>query len=572
MARSPRRGALAFVAALLLTLAFATQASAATYTVNTTDDTSDAGTGDGVCADGAAKCSLRAAIEESNDNETADVITLPAGRYVFGAQSASYLVDGDLTINGAGAPDTIIDSDGRDSAFFVTPESSLTGSGFTVTGGKPCDCNGEGGAFFVLGSTLDLTDVRLTRNQVVDGGGGAVVGIGAAMKFTRVRMDHNSSWFAGGAVAALFSELEIVDSVIEANSTQGDGGGLFVAGLENRECGPEGLAAAAGASLSDPSEEPGRLYISGTTINDNVAGARGGAIANSPVEGGIIALLNADESSGEPEQTIVNSTLSGNIAGVQQGCSDGCDLPAVRLAGAIYQDAGDGSLDLVNDTIAENSVVKTFEEEGNDPFNNGGNIAAVGQVSLRNTIVADGTARGEHNNCVSFHEGNRFTSLGHNLETKGNTDHISDCNLTEASDKPNTDPKLGPLADNGGLTPTHALRDGSPAIDAVPTPRVRRSTSAAATAPPAGGRPVRRATSAPTEAYSLADLSVEAKGASATATVGQPLTYTLVVRNSGPDKVNGVTLTDALPAGVELVSADGCIGKRHLCARDARTR
>jgi hypothetical protein len=32
------------------------------------------------------------------------------------------------------------------------------------------------------------------------------------------------------------------------------------------------------------------------------------------------------------------------------------------------------------------------------------------------------------------------------------------------------DPKLGPLADNGGRTRTHALQQGSPAIDAASTP------------------------------------------------------------------------------------------------------
>jgi hypothetical protein len=33
---------------------------------------------------------------------------------------------------------------------------------------------------------------------------------------------------------------------------------------------------------------------------------------------------------------------------------------------------------------------------------------------------------------------------------------------------PGVDPKLGPLKWNGGLTFTHALKKGSPAIDAVP--------------------------------------------------------------------------------------------------------
>ena len=38
--------------------------------------------------------------------------------------------------------------------------------------------------------------------------------------------------------------------------------------------------------------------------------------------------------------------------------------------------------------------------------------------------------------------------------------------LTGPGDQINTDPMLGPLQDNGGLTFTHALLPGSPAIDA----------------------------------------------------------------------------------------------------------
>ncbi|WP_051871201.1 CSLREA domain-containing protein [Chloroflexus sp. MS-G] len=39
---------------------------AATFTVNTTNDTADANPGDGVCADSAGRCSLRAAVMEAN--------------------------------------------------------------------------------------------------------------------------------------------------------------------------------------------------------------------------------------------------------------------------------------------------------------------------------------------------------------------------------------------------------------------------------------------------------------------------------------------------------------------------
>jgi len=57
-------------------------------------------------------------------------------------------------------------------------------------------------------------------------------------------------------------------------------------------------------------------------------------------------------------------------------------------------------------------------------------------------------------------DGLSVTSLGHNLDSDGTC-------FTGAvtGDKPSTEPILGPLADNGGPTETHALLPGSPAID-----------------------------------------------------------------------------------------------------------
>jgi uncharacterized repeat protein (TIGR01451 family) len=53
---------------------------------------------------------------------------------------------------------------------------------------------------------------------------------------------------------------------------------------------------------------------------------------------------------------------------------------------------------------------------------------------------------------------------------------------------------------------------------------------------------------------SNADLSVE-KSAPASAMILGQIAYTLTVRNDGPNPATGVILTDALPAGVQLVSA-----------------
>lgn len=75
----------------------------------------------------------------------------------------------------------------------------------------------------------------------------------------------------------------------------------------------------------------------------------------------------------------------------------------------------------------------------------------VNSALVRNTILADNTGY----NCNGS-----IASLGHNLDS-GNT-----CGLAAAGDQPNTNPLLGPLAYNGGPTPTYALLPGSPAINA----------------------------------------------------------------------------------------------------------
>jgi hypothetical protein len=72
-----------------------------------------------------------------------------------------------------------------------------------------------------------------------------------------------------------------------------------------------------------------------------------------------------------------------------------------------------------------------------------------------NTLLAANLLGG---NCIGS-----LTDLGHNMSSDGT------CNFTNTGSMNNTDPKVGPLADNGGPAPTIALLPGSPAIDAGDT-------------------------------------------------------------------------------------------------------
>jgi hypothetical protein len=95
---------------------------------------------------------------------------------------------------------------------------------------------------------------------------------------------------------------------------------------------------------------------------------------------------------------------------------------------------------------------------GNSAITVGGGILADtgAVVMLRNTIVAGNTAPAGAN-CGGP---TAVTSAGHNL------DGGVSCGFAGPGDLSSTDPLLGPLAQNAGLGPTHALLAGSPAVDA----------------------------------------------------------------------------------------------------------
>jgi CSLREA domain-containing protein len=88
-------------------------AATLTFTVTSTVDSHDATRGDGVCADVARPCSLRAAVEEANAQPAASVvtITIPAGTYPL-SLGTLVLTRNTITLAGAGASTTVIEGQG----------------------------------------------------------------------------------------------------------------------------------------------------------------------------------------------------------------------------------------------------------------------------------------------------------------------------------------------------------------------------------------------------------------------------------------------------------------------------
>jgi hypothetical protein len=156
----------------------------------------------------------------------------------------------------------------------------------------------------------------------------------------------------------------------------------------------------------------GNLTVIDSTISDNEAGGNGGGIDN-------LGSLS-----------VINSTIADNAAGQD------------ALGGGVFGGGNPSPIVLTNVTVAGNTdqrLSQSFQWVGVPD----GVYNYYSTTTLANTIVADAL-------------GGAVTFNGINL-VQGKTGTAGVIS---------SDPKLGPLQDNGGPTPTMALLPGSPAIDA----------------------------------------------------------------------------------------------------------
>jgi CSLREA domain-containing protein len=220
-----------------------------------------------------------------------------------------------------------------------------------------------------------------------------------------------------------------------------------------------------------------RLTITGGSVSGDMGGAidvAGGSTTNivdttltgntATGEGGAIEVHNPGTTLNLTDSTVSENSSTGAIAGDGGGLEYDTSTSTVNVTnttfsgntaagegGAIEMEGGTGTF--VNVTITNNSapsaggIVMTDDD---------------GSVNLKGTILAGNTATTAPD-CTTA-TASPVTSQGHNLI--GTT---SGCAFAaQGTDVIGQDPLVGPLADNGGPTLTHALLAGSPAIDAGP--------------------------------------------------------------------------------------------------------
>jgi predicted outer membrane repeat protein len=366
-------------------------------------------------------CSLRGALVNANADGATEIetISIPAGTFDLtvagdGNEAGSLNVTASVIIAGAGPGQTIIDANGLDRVLVVNgggpvPERTLVASGITFRGGAPCnqlgggDDNGNtaGGGLMIHGLAT-LTDVVVENNATCNTGGGVwATQYGSVLTMVRTVVRNNTSQGSGAGIQSDYS-LTLTDSTVSGNVSQWRGGGLVLAGT---------------------------AVISGTTISNNSAVGRGGGIHTGDDTTSACCAATV---------TITNSTISGNIA---RHWNSGTPQYFPGVGGGIL--IGRSSFTLRHVTVTGN-ISETNPNYG--ALGLAGGIAAgyTNFLTLENSIVAGNFATAE---CSL--DGTTFSATGSIGCSTGGLDTIA----------------LGSLASNGGPTQTHALAEGSAALD-----------------------------------------------------------------------------------------------------------
>jgi hypothetical protein len=249
----------------------------------------------------------------------------------------------------------------------------------------------------------------------------------------------------------------------------GEGGAIWSSGTlmatnctcaTNLALGGGGAANYLGPGLGGPGRGGG-VYAEGPTTlnrctfeNNQAIGGFGEGISLSGRGLGGVGEGGAIWSSGTLMAT--NCTCATNLALGGVGAAHPYPMPGLGgpgRGGAIFTSAGGM---LVNLTLAYNRAdSQAVINCPAGPAQGGGLAVTNSPLTVRGTIIADSSNGGEVWGVV--------TDAGYNICSDGTAGFTATGSLT------NTDPLLGPLADNGGLTLTIGLYVGSPALDRIPS-------------------------------------------------------------------------------------------------------
>ena len=436
-------------------------------------------------------------------------LTIRHGVGTYGG--AIYIGEGTLTLTNSILSGNLADgSSPKGGAIYAGVSSVLDVSDSTIIGnssgqygGGICNTEGDvtitdsiiqdnysatyGGGIHSSGN-LDMSGSTVSGNESNYGGGLGVSGSGDTI-ISNCTFTENHANIRGGAIENKESVI-VTDSSFSRNTATNNGGGIYIYNgsyLEMERCTLTGNQAGAdgGGIYSDQYVD---LFITDSTLSNNSAVDQGGGICTysnntyTEVTGCTLTGNTAETGGGiynGDTFSVIDSTFSSNIAENIDGPSDaGAILNAVsgsmdvenstffensgRFGGAI-QNLGD--IEIINSTFSANIAsvrgggIYNFEilNLTNNTFY--GNESAFGGAGIEN---ADGGWLNYANTIIAY----SITGADCNNEgvVASNESNLVEDNTCEPDYY--GDPLLDTLFDNGGPTETHALLEGSPAIDA----------------------------------------------------------------------------------------------------------
>ena len=449
-----------------------------------------------VANDGGDGISLREAIAATNNTTGEDTVTFDASVFTGGDNSLIRLTQGELSITESlsidgtsvggvvitgdvndddatlpgtnitdvslsfggttGASDDLLDDNSRVLNFF-TSSGNLTLTGLTVTGGRVTDNFEDGGGIeFSSSGTLTVNQSIVSGNSAAgdQADGGGIFSSTGDVSLINSTVSGNISDQFGGGVGVSFGDVLIIGSTVSENISQGGGGVNANTGdvLIVDSTVSENISQGVGGGIRNVS---GNVSLTYSTVSDNSGLGNGGGIYTNSSSSSSVSLANStvsgntsngsgggisSRSSSSSSVSLVNSTVSSNTSNFSGGgihsLFSNVSLTNSTVTGNSASVAGGGIRLNTNSNLVllQNSIVTGNETDGTAP-----DLSTVGSVTnnliVENSLIGDTTGSG-----ITF-----TTGTGNIL---------------------NRPPLLGPLADNGGRTQTHALLSGSLGINA----------------------------------------------------------------------------------------------------------
>ena len=509
-------GLLACASALGLLLVSA-PAAAATYVVDTTGDP-----GPGVTT------SLRQAISQANATSNNFILFDPSlNGSTITLQQGEIAINQPMYLVGPGADKLTISGNDASRIFNISTASNtpiaVTLADLTLSHGH-AGGNHLGGAIYAANVSLTLQDAVFESNYAHQGG--AIFshsgnGVASATKVARTTITNNStdpSFGQGGGILVWGGDtLQVVDSVISANTSSETGGGLIYdvgstainnslitgnsssgtsGGLFVFHDAFSGVTSSVTIDNSTISGNSSTIHGGGLSLINVVATLTGDTISSNSTAyaGGGVFVFNST-SPVATQLTLQQSSVTGNNATKFGGGIDVSGAASVSIGrsliafNSVYDPSGGGG-GLALHYAKTFASIDNSTIYGNYAYNNGGGIgifdAGTGNVTtFSNATIAGnltfnyasngilGAGTPHIDGCIiasgTSHSGNQDVD-GTFAEAYSLIRNVGSATLLIApGNKNGQEPLLGPLTVNGGPTLSMLPMIGSPVLDAGPT-------------------------------------------------------------------------------------------------------